>query len=110
MVTMLVDACNAYAFEFADIHKKRRESERARDRGIEEEQQREIEREGTRQREKTEKGEIERERERKLQSMGAGLRPNNELGLYFMSAWKIKLKKRAISKTMRPHVLCERSI
>ena len=61
MVTMLVDACNAYAFEFADIHKKRRESERARDRGIEEEQQREIEREGTRQREKTEKGERERE-------------------------------------------------
>ena len=108
MVTMLVDACNAYAFEFADIHKKRRESERARDRGIEEEQQREIEREGTRQREKTEKG--ERWRERKLLSMGAGLHPNNELGLYFMSAWKIKLKKRAISKTMRPHVLCERSI
>ena len=89
MVPMLVDACNAYAFEFADIHKKRRESERARDRRIEEEQQRDIEREGTRQREKTEKG----EREREILSMGAGLHPDNELGLYFMSAWKIKLKK-----------------
>ena len=67
VVTMLVDACNANAFEFADIHKKRRERERARDRGIEEEQQRDIEREGTRQREKTEKGEREREREKYCQ-------------------------------------------